>query len=285
MIRGRCKKEMGETGIEVVERFARMASDGWEQGWHERNGGNLSYKLAPQEIRQMESEFVPGEWESFADGVVVPSLEGDVFLVTAAGSFFRNMSLAPEQSLGAIEVGAGGKAYRKLWGFEPSDDGCATRRPTSELPSHMLIHEAKSLATNGRNRVVYHAHPANVVALTFVLPLDDEAFTKSLWRMISECAMVFPEGVGVLPWMVPGSVDLGRATAQRMMAHNAVIWPYHGLICCEETLDLAFGLMHTIEKASEILVKALSMQSDMRAGITDDNLRHMSDVCDLELDI
>ena len=28
---------------EFVQEFIRMANDGWEQGWHERNGGNLSY--------------------------------------------------------------------------------------------------------------------------------------------------------------------------------------------------------------------------------------------------
>ena len=25
---------------EFVQGFIRMANDGWEQGWHERNGGN-----------------------------------------------------------------------------------------------------------------------------------------------------------------------------------------------------------------------------------------------------
>ena len=27
-----------------------MANDGWEQGWHERNGGNLSYRVKPEEV-------------------------------------------------------------------------------------------------------------------------------------------------------------------------------------------------------------------------------------------
>ena len=27
---------------EFVQGFIRMADDGWQQGWHERNGGNLS---------------------------------------------------------------------------------------------------------------------------------------------------------------------------------------------------------------------------------------------------
>ena len=34
---------------EFVQGFIRMANDGWEQGWHERNGGNLSYRVKPEE--------------------------------------------------------------------------------------------------------------------------------------------------------------------------------------------------------------------------------------------
>ena len=30
-----------------VQGFIRMADDGWQQGWHERNGGNLSYRVKP----------------------------------------------------------------------------------------------------------------------------------------------------------------------------------------------------------------------------------------------
>lgn len=30
---------------EFVKGFIRMCDDGWNQGWHERNGGNLSYRV------------------------------------------------------------------------------------------------------------------------------------------------------------------------------------------------------------------------------------------------
>ena len=32
-----------------VQDFIKMANDGFLQGWHERNGGNLSYRLKPEE--------------------------------------------------------------------------------------------------------------------------------------------------------------------------------------------------------------------------------------------
>ena len=31
--------------ISCVKGFIRMCNDGWLHGWHERNGGNLPYRL------------------------------------------------------------------------------------------------------------------------------------------------------------------------------------------------------------------------------------------------
>ena len=37
-----------------VQGFIRMADDGFRMGWHERNGGNLSYRIKPEEIHIIE---------------------------------------------------------------------------------------------------------------------------------------------------------------------------------------------------------------------------------------
>ena len=39
---------------EFVKGFMRMADDGWLQGWHERNGGNLSYRIRPEEVASVK---------------------------------------------------------------------------------------------------------------------------------------------------------------------------------------------------------------------------------------
>ena len=40
--------------------------------------------------------------------------------------------------------------------------------------------------------------------------------TRSLWRMCTECMMVFPDGIAVLPWMMGGTESIGQATAEKM---------------------------------------------------------------------
>lgn len=41
---------MGILDIDIVKGFMRMCNDGWLQGWHERNGGNLTYRMKEEEV-------------------------------------------------------------------------------------------------------------------------------------------------------------------------------------------------------------------------------------------
>lgn len=128
------------------------------------------------------------------------------------------------------------------------------------------------IATNGAHRVIYHAHTTNVIALTFVIPLKDEVFTRELWEMATECPVVFPEGIGVVGWMVPGGRDIAVATSELMKKYNVAIWAF----CSGKDFDLTFGLMHTVEKSAEILVKMLSMRPDKLQTITPQNFRDLA---------
>ena len=124
--------------------------------------------------------------------------------------------------------------------------------------------------------MIYHAHTTNIIALTFVLPLKDEVFTRELWEMATECPVVFPDGVGVVGWMVPGGSKIAVATSELMKKYDVAIWAHHGMFCSGEDFDLTFGLMHTVEKSAEILVKMLSMRPDKLQTITAQNFRDLA---------
>ena len=252
-----------------VQGFIRMCNDGWEQGWHERNGGNLSYRIKEEEIKSVKEELsFEGEWKAI--GTSVPGLAKEFFMVTGSGKYFRNVILAPQDSTCIIEIDDRGENYRILWGLVNGG------RPTSELPSHLMNHEVKKKVSGGAHRVIYHAHPVNTIALTFVLPLTDEVFTRELWEMATECPVVFPDGIGVVNWMVPGGRDIAVATSKLMKEYDVAIWAHHGMFCSGEDFDLTFGLMHTVEKSAEILVKVLSMRPDKLQTITPQNFRDLA---------
>ncbi len=249
--------------------FIRMCNDGWEQGWHERNGGNLSYRIKEEEIAEVMDDLkMDGAWKEI--GTSVPTLANEYFLVTGSGKYFRNVILEPEDSICIIQVDAKGEKYKICWGLKNGG------RPTSELPSHLMNLEVKKKVTDGRYRVVYHAHTTNVIALTFVLPLKDEIFTRELWEMATECPVVFPDGIGVVPWMVPGGRDIAVKTSKLMEKYDVAIWAHHGIFGSGEDFDLTFGLVHTVEKAAEILVKTMSMSPKKLQTIEPDEFRHLA---------
>ena len=208
------------------------------------------------------------EW--FPIGTSVPGLAGEFFLVTGSGKYFRNIIVDPEVCIAIIELDEAGENYRICWGLVEGG------RPTSELASHLMNHEVKKDVTGGAHRVIYHAHTTNIIALTYILPLDDRTFTRELWEMATECPVVFPDGVGVVEWMVPGGRDIAVETSRLMKKYNAVIWAHHGMFCSGEDFDTTFGLMHTIEKSAEILLKVLAVSPVKRQTITAQNFRDLA---------
>lgn len=253
-----------------VKGFIKMADDGFQHGWHERNGGNLSYRIKPEEVESIRSRLNDNqEWKPI--GAKVPGLAGEFFLVTGSGKYFRNIIIDPEACIAIIELDDLGENYRIRWGLVEGGT------PTSELPSHLMNHEVKKRVTHGRHRVIYHAHTTNVIALTFVLPLSDEVFTRELWEMATECPVVFPDGVGVIGWMVPGGREIAVETSRMMEKYDVAIWAHHGMFCSGEDFDLTIGLMHTVEKSAEILVKVLSMRPDKLQTITPQNFRDLAE--------
>ena len=53
------------------------------------------------------------------------------------------------------------------------------------------------------------------------------------------------------------------------------VWAHHGIFCSGEDFDQTFGLMDTVEKSAEILVKVLSM-GGKRQTITAQNFRDLA---------
>ena len=260
---------------ELLKGYARMTMDGFNQGWHERNGGNLSYRLKPEEVELLKDDFdMDGQWQEIGwqknDESAFPGLAGEYFMVSGSGKYFRNIELDPAANVCIIQLNEEGNRFKKVWGLVNGG------RPTSELPTHLANLEVLK-ARDEQIRVVYHCHPTNTVALTYVLPLDERVFTREIYEMATECPIVFPEGIGIVPWMLCGGKLIGDATAEIMKTKDVAVWAHHGAFCCGYDFDLTFGLMHTVEKAAEILVKVRSMTDTKVNTITPAQFRELNE--------
>lgn len=241
---------------ETTSYFAR-------RGWAENNAGNISYIIEETDLLKYVSNLEP-IWEESID-FKVPRLAGKLLVVTGAGKHFRNVEKNPSESLGIIKINNTGDGYCLIWGLTSGG------LPTSELPSHLICHESR-LDVDNNHKIIMHTHATNTIAMTLIHELDEIEFTKTLWRIITECIMVFPEGVSVLPWMVAGTSDLGNASAQKMKTSRVVIWPQHGIMSAGNNFDDAIGLIETVEKAAGIYISALQSNSDIWQDINDEEL-------------
>jgi rhamnulose-1-phosphate aldolase len=240
-------------------------------GWNERNGGNISLIVDEADAaRYLDLNASLGNFDLSVDAA---ELEGRIFAVTRTGSYFRNVKVDPEYNLGLVRINRSGKGASLLWGF--SGGGA----PTSELSSHLRSHIVR-LRRNKNHRVVTHCHATNTLAMTFVHSLDDRSFTRTLWKMMTECIIVFPEGVGVLPWMICGNDEIGRATAEKMEEYRICIWAQHGIFAAGNSLDEALGLIEAVEKAADIYIKLLNGR--ILQSITDAELKALAEAFHLE---
>ncbi|MDO4503380.1 MAG: rhamnulose-1-phosphate aldolase [Coriobacteriia bacterium] len=263
--------------LAVVRGFARVCQEGWGQGWHERNGGNLTCLLTDEQVGEARPFFrEPGEWAPLTEAV--PRLAGRVLLTTATGAHLRNVPGDVAGNAGMVEIAPDGAAWRMVWGFEGGG------RPTSEISAHASCLAARRDAGFANASVVYHAHPSNLIAMTLLRSWDDVSLTRMLWRSMAECIIAAPYGVAVAGWITPGSAELAAACRDAMAVGNALVMAQHGVFCCGSDFDDAFSLLHTLDKAAGIYLSARAANGgsdEFANGISVSGLRDIAQRYDL----
>ena len=168
----------------------------YKHGWDERNGGNLSYLLTENEIDEVKDFKVNRTITTSFD---MHDLIGKYFVVTGTGKYFKNCKKDPEHNLGIIKI-LNDHEYGIVYGF--LNEG----KPTSELSTHLKSH-IERLKVNSKHKVVIHCHTTNIICMSHILELNENLWTEILWKMQTESIVVFPEGVGVFPWILCGGAE------------------------------------------------------------------------------
>ncbi len=256
---------------DLITTVARVSRDMWDKGWIEANGGNISVRLDDEEKASL-TEKAKGDWIDLP--TEYPDLENDVFLISGTGKFLRNIELAPLENLGFIKLNDKGSAYTIVGGFTKGAS------PTSELFAHLGSHS--SIKETGR-RVVIHNHATNLITLTLVEELTTEKLSKLLWQMQTESMVVFPKGIEFIPWLVPGSMEIGIETARACQKRDMAVWQHHGIFATGKDPDEAMGRIHVAEKAAEIYLKAKAA-GGINSVISDGQLLALAERFNLDYD-
>lgn len=256
---------------EFIKEISETTANMYRLGWNERNGGNISVLLNDEEI----APFLPlSEIRKLPLCSPFPELGGKYFVISGTGKYFKNIIKNPEENLGLVRISSDGTYASLLWGYKSGGTF------TSEVAMHLGAH-IQRIKAGDNQRVIIHAHPANTVSMTHIHSWNEQEFTLTLWNMITECIVIFPEGVAVLPWMVSSNADIGAKSRKKFQDFKILIWALHGITAAGSSLDEAFGLIETVEKAAEIYMKIHDKRT--RCGIDKEMLKDVAKAFNLKV--
>jgi rhamnulose-1-phosphate aldolase len=253
---------------DYLDEIAETAMLLWERGWAERNAGNISINISGHSDLDSESIFDNSEFEnsdSYQLNKAYPTLSGNIFLVTATGSRMREIAKETERYTCLIKISGDGNYYRKIPIIPGNDDII----PTSELPTHLAIHEVLAL-NNAQEKVVLHTHPTELIALSQIKEIKNE-MNRILMGMHPENIIFISDGIGYIPIILPCSDELANATSKAFERHKIVLWEKHGCIAIGNNLNDAFDLIDTLAKSALMyfMVKAAGFEPE---GLSDESL-------------
>ena len=249
-----------------IDQVAEVAGYLWQKGWAERNGGNITINITDNVDDAMRA--LPALTEPRPIGKTLPHLEGCWFYCKGTGRRMRDLARDPMANGAIIRILPGCETYEIV-----ADVPVA---PTSELPSHLAVHDYL-LAKGSPYRASLHTHPIELVALTHNKKwLAKDAATRMLWSMIPETKAFCPRGLGIVPYMMPSSVELAEATIRTIDEdYDVVMWEKHGVFAVDTDIMSAFDQVDVLNKAAQIYIAARNMGFEPE-GMTDAQMREMS---------
>ena len=222
-----------------------------EAGYHlasieasEGAAGNISVCLRwPIEVRNLfpvQSEFSLPQ--------PVPELAGATFIVSGSGRRLRELKDEPPAHLACLVVNQGGTTAKLYTSYHRRFE-----RVTSEFNSHLAVHYDQMLATGSNFHALIHAQPMHLTYLSHIPRYQDAKYLNThLLRWQPETIINLPEGIGFIPFEVPGSVQLMAGNIAALRKHRIVIWAKHGVMARSDiSVKRAADLVEYAETAAK----------------------------------
>jgi rhamnulose-1-phosphate aldolase len=229
----------------IILDTAEIAGYLWQRGWAERNASNISVNITGI-FRQEISEH--NTFPFYPLPMSYPKLAGTCFLVTGTGKRMRDLAHKPMKNALILKINEEANGYHIISQKMDEDKFM----PTSELPTHLGIHQM--IAERGSSeKVVMHTHAHELVTLTHAKEFcDQKILNKLLWSMHPETVIFVPQGVGFVPYILPGSVEIAIKTVKSLQEHNVVVWEKHGVLAIGKSVADTFDVIDILAKSAGI---------------------------------
>ena len=251
----------------VINQVAEVTGYLWQKGWAERNGGNITVNVT--EFMDEACKALPAIAPVKQIGKTLPYLKGKYFYAKGTGKRMRDLARWPMENGAIIRICDDCASY-EIIADEPV-------LPTSELPSHLEL-QNYLLETGSTYKATLHTHPIELVAMSHIRRfLQGDEMTRVLWSMIPETLAFAPLGIGIVPYRLPGSLELAEATLEQIKTHDVVMWEKHGTVSVGTDIMDAFDQTDVLCKAANIYMCARNMGEEPE-GMTPEAIREVQEV-------
>jgi len=150
--------------------------------------------------------------------------------------------------------------------------------PTSEYDSHLLIHQDQVETRSLEFHAIIHVQPLYLTYLTHLMQYSETMhLNRRLMRWEPETILSLPEGIGVVPFRIPGTLEQAQATLEAIRVHRLVVWQRHGTVSrSDESLKKAADLVEYAETAAHFEYLNLSL-GRTEGGMSDEEVRQICD--------
>jgi rhamnulose-1-phosphate aldolase len=208
----------------------------------------------------------------------VPELAGATFLVTGSGRRLREIIDDPTANVACIVVNEDGKTGRLYTAYHRRFE-----RVTSEFNSHLAVHYDQIISTGSNFHAVIHAQPVHLTYLSHIPRYQDEQYLNShLLRWQPETIINLPEGIGFIPFRIPGSAELMTSNVEALRAHRVVVWAKHGVMARSDvSIKRAADRIEYAETSAKYEYLNLSA-GEIGEGITVEEIRALCKAFDVQ---
>jgi len=191
----------------------------------------------------------------------VPELAGMTLIVTGSSRRLRDVAEAPLANLAGVLVEPGGKTGKFFTSHQ-----ARFKRVTSEFNSHLAVHHDRMRSSEVVLHTVLHAQPIHLTHLSHLTDYQNEKFlNQHLLRWQPETILNMPEGIGVIPYILPGSAQLVVETKLALREHQIVVWARHGVMArADNSISHASDLIEYAETAAHY--ETLNLLTDQKGG-------------------
>ena len=225
-----------------LAKISEVAGYLWNKGWAECNGGNISVNITQAVGKDRLASSSSVAVHSMPEPL--PLLAGHFLYLTGSGSRMRDIAKSPLEHGVIIRITEDGGGYEII-----SEKAV---KPTSEMPSHLAIHDFLVKA-GSKQKAVLHTHPTELIALTHMPQfLDSAHLTKTLWSMIPETRVIVHKGAGIVPYTLPGSTAMAKACISQLEHVDLVLWEKHGALAVGHDIIECFDMMDVLSKSAKI---------------------------------